>query len=105
MRLNGLPLNGVYTDSTPSASQPLWFVIDDWFKAFSLLTGFGLYNCVFSVVTSASGEYASVIPMHYNGLLVTKYRNFEKDYFTSACVDPMQGAVNVQVLKLYAKPQ
>ena len=97
LRLNGLPLNGVYTDTTPAASQPIWFVIDDWFKAFALITGFGLFNCVSSVITSASGEYASVIPMHYNGLLVTKYRNFEKDYFTSACVDPLQGAVNVQV--------
>lgn len=99
LRLNGLPLNGLYSESTPSPSAPLWFITDSWFKAFALLTGFGLHEAVKLTVTTALGvsENASILPSHYNGLLVTKYRNFEKDYFTSACVDPMQGAVSVQV--------
>lgn len=38
-----------------------------------------------------------ILPKFYNGLLCLKYRNFEKDYFTSACVDPNMGGVQVQV--------
>ena len=99
LRLNGLPLNGLYSEETPSPSTPLFFTTDSWFKAFALLTGFGLHETVKLTVSAALGvsQNASILPSHYNGLLVTKYRNFEKDYFTSACVDPMQGAVSVQV--------
>lgn len=97
LRLNGLPLNGDGTDS--GFASPLWLPTNSWFAAVAVLTGFGLHELVLNrlQLDGNNGKYASILPSHYNGLLVTKYRNFEKDYFTSACVDPMQGAVSVQV--------
>ena len=35
------------------------------------------------------------MPSYYNGLLHLKYQNFNKDYFTSALLDPMSGANQV----------
>lgn len=37
------------------------------------------------------------LPSYYNGLLHLKYQNFNKDYFTSAMLDPMSGANQVAV--------
>lgn len=88
IRLNGLPLN---TNST----IPLWFRISEIESAFSLLTGFRLRFVVSNQLDYIQSDNISILPSHYNGLLLTKYRNFEKDYFTSACVDPMMGAVSV----------
>lgn len=88
IRLNGLPLN---TNST----IPLWFRISSIESAFSLLTGFRLRFIVSNQLDYIQSDNISILPSHYNGLLLTKYRNFEKDYFTSACVDPMMGAVSV----------
>jgi hypothetical protein len=98
LRLNGLPINGDQT-SEYAYSKPLWFTTNTWFTAFALLTGYGLHEAVSNSISAQLGTStsASVLPSHYNGLLITKYRNFEKDYFTSACVDPMQGAISVSV--------
>lgn len=88
IRLNGLPLN-------TSSVEPLWFNINELYKAFSLLTGYYLRDTVQAELGLVSSDNISILPSHYNGLLLTRYRNFEKDYFTSACVDPMMGAVSV----------
>lgn len=37
------------------------------------------------------------LPQYYNGLCHLKYQNFNKDYFTSAMLDPMSGANQVEV--------
>lgn len=39
--------------------------------------------------------YDYYMPSYYNGLLHLKYQNFNKDYFTSAMLDPMSGANQV----------
>lgn len=67
-------------------------------RLFSLLTGFlieGLVPESFydSAVSSFSSSY--ILPNYYNGLLMLKYRNFDKDYFTSASVDPLLGGMSI----------
>lgn len=39
--------------------------------------------------------FDNYMPSYYNGLLHLKYQNFNKDYFTSALLDPMSGANQV----------
>lgn len=37
------------------------------------------------------------LPNYYNGLMRMKFQNFSKDYFSSAMLDPMHGANEVQI--------
>jgi hypothetical protein len=91
VRLLGIPPN-------VSTGSDYWWKISSQEEMFSLLTGFNLEQMLRSVITSrSSATDVIVLPKFYNGLLVLKYRNFEKDYFTSACVDPNYGGVSVQV--------
>lgn len=65
--------------------------------AFSLLTGFNLDAVVYSLTNSELNVNEFYLPSYYNGLLHLKYQNFNKDYFTSALLDPMSGANQVSV--------
>ena len=91
LRLLGIPPN-------VSIGSDYWFPVSTLERAFSVLTGFMLEESCRSYFTGlSSATNIDILPKFYNGLLVLKYRNFEKDYFTSACVDPNAGGVSVQV--------
>lgn len=91
LRLLGIPPN-------VSTGSDYWFPVTSLEKQFSVLTGFLLEEtCRDYFVGLSSATNIDILPKFYNGLLVLKYRNFEKDYFTSACVDPNFGGVAVQV--------
>ena len=62
----------------------------------SILTGhnFDQIFC-YSLSNSDLNVYDYYMPSYYNGLLHLKYQNFNKDYFTSALLDPMSGANQV----------
>lgn len=80
------------------------FRIYNWFYSLSLLTGFQLMSSVcFQIIRTVSlvGDVNRLmgimaekfyLPSYYNGLLHYKYQNFNKDYFSSALLDPMSGA-------------
>lgn len=86
---------------TPANVRPKYnsFIeINNLERCFSLLTGFlieGLVPESFydSATSSLSSSY--ILPNYYNGLLMLKYRNFDKDYFTSASVDPLMGGMSI----------
>lgn len=91
VRLLGIPPN-------VSTGSDYWWKISSLEEMFCLLTGFNLEQMLRHVIlTRDSATDVLVLPKFYNGLLCLKYRNFEKDYFTSACVDPNYGGVSVQV--------
>lgn len=91
LRLLGIPPN-------VSTGSDYWFPVSTLERAFSVLTGFLLEeSCRSYFAGLSSATNIDILPKFYNGLLVLKYRNFEKDYFTSACVDPNAGGVSVQV--------
>lgn len=101
LRLNGLPPNTSMSDSDsgcyfrPYGSNKNALLG----SALSILTGFLLKQVI--IVNNArinSGQNTiNLVPDFYNGLLVQKYRNFEKDYFTSASIDPLMGGMQVDV--------
>lgn len=101
LRLNGLPPNTSLSDSDngcyfrPYGSNKNSLLG----SALSVLTGFLLKQVV--VTTNSrikSGQNTvNLVPDFYNGLLVQKYRNFERDYFTSASIDPLMGGMQVSV--------
>lgn len=61
------------------------------FKAQTANNGFTYYT--FSELFSKN----FYLPNYYNGLCHLKYQNFNKDYFTSAMLDPMSGANSVAI--------
>lgn len=93
LRINGFPVN--YQNN----NQKLYLDIMDQYDAFTLLTGFAMTSRFGAqrVGTVGTSDGSTTLPAPYNGLLVQKYRCFEKDYFTSASVDPMLGASAVAV--------
>lgn len=101
LRMNGLPPNTSMSDSDsgcyfrPYGSNKNALLG----SAFSILTGFLLKQVViYANSRIKSGQNTvNLVPDFYNGLLVQKYRNFEKDYFTSASIDPLMGGMQVQV--------
>lgn len=100
LKMNGLPPNvsmsqsdnGYYFRINGSAASQIG-------KTFSVLTGFLLRQVVLTSNSNLSSNASAVniLPDYYNGLLSIKYRNFEKDYFTSASIDPMMGGIPVNV--------
>lgn len=71
--------------------------INNFWACLSLLVGFG-FDHLFSNLSSVElNVYDYYLPTYYNGLLHLKYQNFNKDYFTSAMLDPMSGANQVAV--------
>lgn len=91
IRLLGIPPN-------VSTGSDYWWSITTMEDIFSLLTGFMFEEQVKTYIMSRnSATDIIILPKFYNGLMVLKYRNFEKDYFTSACVDPNYGGVSVTV--------
>lgn len=91
LRLLGIPPN-------VSTGSDYWFKISTTIHVLSVLTGFCLEQVVFSyfIQDVNSNSNITILPKYYNGLLVLRYRNFEKDYFTSASVDPNMGGVSIQ---------
>lgn len=104
LKLNGLPPNvsmsstdpGCYFRVAPSSNS---FNDSEKGNLISVLTGFLLKQVVLSVNSnlSVNSVAVNILPDYYNGLLITKYRNFEKDYFTSASIDPLMGGIPVNV--------
>lgn len=91
LRLLGIP-------PSVSSGSDYWFTVDNQNKAFAVLTGFMLESSLRdTLLQRASATDILILPKFYNGLLTLKYRNFEKDYFTSASVDPNFGGISVQV--------
>lgn len=91
LRLIGIP-------PSISTGSDYWLPVSSSSIAWAVLTGFLLEDTVRSFISNRSSATDIIIlPKFYNGLLTLKYRNFEKDYFTSACVDPNFGGVSVQV--------
>lgn len=76
-----------------------FFKIDTLEKAFMVLTGCGIekYLHKFNDEYSQQGTSTLSIPHYYNGLATLKFRNFGNDYFTSALLDPLAGAKNIEV--------
>lgn len=72
--------------------------VNSFSRCFNLLTGVSFdwifINSLGSVELNVNDYY---IPSYYNGLLHLKFQNFNKDYFTSALLDPMSGANQVAV--------
>lgn len=101
LRLNGLPPNTSLSESDSGCYfRPYGSNKNSLLgSCLSILTGFLLKQVV--IVTNAriqSGQNTiNLVPDFYNGLLVQKYRNFEKDYFTSASIDPLMGGMQVSV--------
>ena len=63
----------------------------------SLLLGHN-FDAVFQSLTNTQlNVFDYYLPSYYNGLLHLKFQNFNKDYFTSALLDPMSGANQVAV--------
>lgn len=84
--------------------------IDDMSFVFHFLTGYDLDSLVISQLYDGITEVPESVntysfrnffienfylPNYYNGLLHYKYQNFNKDYFSSAMLDPMSGANQV----------
>lgn len=91
IRLLGMPMN-------VSTGSDFWMSLTSNSQVFAFLAGFQLEHVVRDHITArSSATDVIILPKFYNGLLILKYRNFEKDYFTSACVDPNFGGVSVQV--------
>lgn len=88
IRMDNFPLN--------TQSTPVFYNVATIMDAFILLTGFYLRPYTIHKLNLNGNANSLLFPSHYNALLTLKYRNFEKDYFTSACVDPMQGVAQVQ---------
>lgn len=100
LKMNGLPPNV----SMSSSDNGYYFRVDGSSESqvgrtFSVLTGFLLRQVVLQANSNLSSNAAAVniLPDYYNGLLCVKYRNFEKDYFTSASLDPLMGGIPVMV--------
>lgn len=90
LRLLGIPPN-------VSTGSDYWFKLSTITHVLSVLTGFCLEEVVKSYFMSdvTSTTNITILPKYYNGLLVLRYRNFEKDYFTSASIDPNMGGVSI----------
>lgn len=90
LRLIGVP-------PSESTGNNYWFKVLSQSDALSVLTGFLLEESVRYQFQGASDSNIVILPKFYNGLLCLKFRNFERDYFTSASIDPNYGGVSVEV--------
>lgn len=64
---------------------------------FTILTGSNFDGLFAKLQSTELNVFDTYLPTYYNGLLHMKYQNFNKDYFTSALLDPMSGANQVSV--------
>lgn len=120
-----IPLNGMLSEGLALNTSSIALVVSlsghhnqlvirDRVDVFRLLTGFCLdfmvldkmYHLFVSQTSNNSVTYRTFselftknfyLPNYYNGLLHLKYQNFNKDYFTSAMLDPMSGANQVAI--------
>ena len=90
-----------------------YFNIQNYIDLFSLVSGFQITDQFvrkildYVVLRSVNADtYIELrgclleniyLPNYYNGLFRMKYQNFSKDYFSSAMLDPMHGANEVQI--------
>lgn len=121
--LSTAPKNGLSSYTTEFNSNDIflsyvsnefhYFNVQSFNALFSLLTGFQLtaifiHNILNFCVKKVIGSYTYIqlsgllldnvyLPSYYNGLLRMRYQNFSKDYFSSAVLDPMHGANDVQL--------
>lgn len=101
LRLNGLPPNTSLSDSDSGCYfRPYGTDKNELVGCcLSILTGFALKQVVVkeNALIKSGQSTVNLVPDFYNGLLIQKYRNFEKDYFTSASIDPLMGGLQVSV--------
>lgn len=101
LRLNGLPPNTSLSESDSGCYfRPYGSDKNELLGCcLSILTGFVLKQVVVkeNALIKSGQNTVNLVPDFYNGLLVQKYRNFEKDYFTSASIDPLMGGIQVGV--------
>lgn len=82
--------------------------VRNYWTLLSVLTGAQLYNITLnSICRNYDSGYSLelygilsdklYLPSYYNGLLHYKYQNFNKDYFSSALLDPASGANDEQI--------
>ena len=71
--------------------------ITSFADVFTFLTGFDFDGYFVSLSPTDLNVDDYYLPSYYNGLLHLKFQNFNKDYFTSALLDPMSGANQVSV--------
>lgn len=71
--------------------------IVNFYQVLALLIGHNFDNVFQSLTTIQLNVFDYYLPCYYNGLLHLKFQNFNKDYFTSALLDPMSGANQVAV--------
>lgn len=95
------------------ANEYHYFNIQSFSDLFSVLTGWQLTARFVDKIlnfavkkTISNSQYILLsgllldnvyLPNYYNGLLRMRYQNFSKDYFSSAVLDPMHGANDVQL--------
>lgn len=71
--------------------------VKDFTTVLALLLGHNFDQVFGSLSNVELNVFDYYLPSYYNGLLHLKYQNFNKDYFTSALLDPMSGANQVSV--------
>ena len=71
--------------------------VNNFGTVLSLLLGHNFDRVFMRLQSSELNVFDYYLPSYYNGLLHLKYQNFNKDYFTSALLDPMSGANQVSV--------
>lgn len=71
--------------------------VKDFSTVLALLLGHNFDKVFGSLSNVELNVFDYYLPSYYNGLLHLKYQNFNKDYFTSALLDPMSGANQVSV--------
>lgn len=71
--------------------------IKSFSNVFTFLIGSNFDGYFQSLSNTDLNVFEYYVPTYYNGLLHLKYQNFNKDYFTSALLDPMSGANQVSV--------
>lgn len=103
--------NKVYTDFTPNgwtlelttfprnsqgSAIHTHLPIRDFMSVLAVLVGHNFDRLFCSTLQNTDlNVFDYYMPSYYNGLLHLKYQNFNKDYFTSALLDPMSGANQV----------
>lgn len=71
--------------------------VKNFSNVLTLLTGHFFDYMIQALLSTDLNVFDHYSPSYYNGLIHLKYQNFNKDYFTSALLDPMSGANQVQL--------
>ena len=71
--------------------------ISSYSDVLTFLIGYGFRRYFSDLASNFLNVFDYYCPSYYNGLLHLKFQNFNKDYFTSALLDPMSGANQVSL--------